>query len=374
MSVKETRAHIKKYFPMGSIMSRGNNTPISVYSIDPLVFRTFWSLKGEAMVAEGSFDRSLAEHIAKIVSINNSCRICITAHAMMETAAGLAYKKSRCDFDSTSVSTQSTQKSVQKSLDASFREKVLDYAKAVHKATIQENDDRLTADFPNLDNTIKAEIAMVVFLNEHMNRVTKIIFGDTLSSAMLPVPKKMAKALESKRSVRIMTRLMAPILKHRFKKRVKGGFTGSLFGNEALAEEDIPVHMRGILHAGKGRAASMQRWIQAVHVLPHQEPLCSLVNDDILKSVQEVQKQMRGVCLSPKVVSSFLDETVQTVARTEQERAIILALIMTQNMPGMMNQSIEWQQIQKTLGRDCARLLVIWWSMKITLDQAKGLE
>jgi len=63
-------------------MCRGSNSPISLHSVHPLVYRTVWSLIGETMVAEGSLDRNLAKHIAKVVSMNNSCPICITAHEL----------------------------------------------------------------------------------------------------------------------------------------------------------------------------------------------------------------------------------------------------------------------------------------------------
>jgi len=65
---------------------------------------------------------------------------------------------------------------------------------------------------------------------------------------------------------------------------------------------------------------------------------------------------------------------MQDLVSHPQQHCVVLALIMTRNMPGMMHQSKNWLQVQDTLGNDTARLLVIWWSMKVSLEQAKGLE
>jgi len=359
------------------MMCRGSNTPLSLHSVDPLVFRTVWSLMGEAMVAEGSLDRSLAECIGKFVSISNSCRICITAHSMMETAAGLAKKrvKKRSYSEVSTLPSQSSH-TVDMSSESTFREEVLDFARAVHKATVQGEDfcDD-TTDFSHLSERTKAEVAIIVLLYQHMNRVINIMLGDTLTHAMFSVPERLAKALESKGFMRAIKGVATRLLKSQFKKRIKGGFTDSLFVNDRLDnKQDIPDHLQGIYQAGKGRSTAIQRWIHVVDNLPNQEPLRSLLSADLLDKVNTIQKNTQGVCLSPQCVSRYLDKQAQCTTKTPKDRAVVLALIMTSNMPGLMNPSLEWHQVQTTLGKETARLLVIWWSMKVALEQAKGLD
>jgi len=78
---------------------------------------------------------------------------------------------------------------------------------------------------------------------------------------MFGVPKQIAKAMESNRVMRLINRLAVPFLKTNFQKNVKEGITSIRSAKEAMKEDYIPLHLQGILHAGKGRSQALQRWI-----------------------------------------------------------------------------------------------------------------
>ena len=117
-------------------MGSGNNTPISLHSVHPLLFATVWSLIGETMVAQGFLDRSVCEQIAKQVSITNRCPICITAHAMMQAAAVNAAAEAREARKREAPGALSmTEMDDESSSRATLQAEAIEYAKLVHKAT-----------------------------------------------------------------------------------------------------------------------------------------------------------------------------------------------------------------------------------------------
>ena len=71
-------------------MSKGSGNPITVHSIEDEVFAIVWSFIAEAMIPEGEISRYTRESIANLVSTMNECPMCVTAHAMMSSAAKLA--------------------------------------------------------------------------------------------------------------------------------------------------------------------------------------------------------------------------------------------------------------------------------------------
>ena len=48
-----TRLSIKKYFPMGSVMSKGKNNPITLHSVNDDLFARVWALIAETMCVTG---------------------------------------------------------------------------------------------------------------------------------------------------------------------------------------------------------------------------------------------------------------------------------------------------------------------------------
>jgi hypothetical protein len=73
-----TRKSIKKFFPLGPIMSKGSNNPITLHSVNEEVFPRLWSFMAEVMVVEGVLPRSVKEEIALLVSMKNHCPMCVT--------------------------------------------------------------------------------------------------------------------------------------------------------------------------------------------------------------------------------------------------------------------------------------------------------
>lgn len=403
-SLADTRASIAKYFPMGSVMGGGQNSPISLHSVHPLLFATVWALIGEVMVGQGVLGRPVGERIAKEVSITNRCPICITAHAMMEVAAMQAAREeerrqnnnynnssSRKSSGEGSVAsrTSSTMDNEASNSDATTvaaveAEDAIQYAKVLHQETQRAAQGNTittttTTSFPSLDERAKAEAAIVVLLFEHMNRVVSVIMGEAMSTAMFGIPEVVAGPMESETFMGKMNRwIMGPLLRGHFRKdkTPPSGFTAKLFDEKVTGEQTVPLlpsHLQGAVRAGPGRCRALVRWNVVVEAVATEEPIRSLVTPASMAKIAAVRKDLESVCLSPRVATSHLADCVQDVPE-ERQRAALLGILLVSSVPKLAHRSEEWKQVQQVLGVEVARTVVIWWSMKLSLEQAKGLE
>jgi hypothetical protein len=171
-----------------------------------------------------SFSRmysSTKEEVATLVSNNNTCAVCSTAHALMSAAAVNAERKLRSELSDGELETHG---------------QGLAYAEMLQKATHGKGTlltgAQATDEFPRLNGKARAEVALVVMLFEHMNRACSSIMGEKMSTAMFGIPVPIAKRIESKRVMAVVNRMMAPFLSGGIQKPLKAGFTESLFKDE----------------------------------------------------------------------------------------------------------------------------------------------
>ena len=79
---KQVRKSIKKYFPLGQIMSTGQANPITLHSVNEDVFPRLWSFMAEVMIVNGELQRSTKEAIGEMVSSKNQCPMCVTVSVL----------------------------------------------------------------------------------------------------------------------------------------------------------------------------------------------------------------------------------------------------------------------------------------------------
>jgi len=79
--VKKTRQSIKKFFPMGGMMSKGNANPITLHSVNEDVFPRLWSFMAEVMVVNVELPRSTKEAVGELISSRNQCPMCVSVGA-----------------------------------------------------------------------------------------------------------------------------------------------------------------------------------------------------------------------------------------------------------------------------------------------------
>jgi hypothetical protein len=141
-----TRKSIKNLFPLGFVMLRGCNNPVTVHYADDDAFARVWSLIAETMVAKGELSRNMKEKVADLVSKKNHCPICVTAHSMMVV-----------------VTDSKAQGSDDANCTAEYHNQVMEYAERTDdlaRTRTQPGSQNETEDdlFSLLNDTAKAEI------------------------------------------------------------------------------------------------------------------------------------------------------------------------------------------------------------------------
>ena len=270
---RATRRSIKMSLPLGDIMASGTDNPITIHSVDDEVFAGMWSFIAETMVVTGDLTRATKEAIAVLVSERNKCPVCIKAHSMM----GIVATK-------VEVRQASKKRGAQHNEEVNNQrchEQALQYAKfLIDKVNLRQSMGNVlttssaqpvspcTKDrgFSDLKESAKAEVALVVALFLHVNRVVSAIMGEEMSTAMMRVPRAAARVMERKGAVKAMSRMMSPLLAGTFKASHESGFTECLFPKQkgGIDKIKLPVGLQNLVLAGHERAKAMSRLVQWV--------------------------------------------------------------------------------------------------------------
>jgi len=83
-----------------------------------------------------------------------------------------------------------------------------------------------------------AEVALVVMLFDHLNRVVSAVMGEEMSTTMFSIPRSIAKTMEKPGLVRRMSKWMSFLLSRPFKAENPPGITRPLFQDEKKEEHE----------------------------------------------------------------------------------------------------------------------------------------
>lgn len=375
-----TRSSIKEHFPLGTVMSTGSNNPITLHSVDDELFAGMWSFIAETLVVTRDLPRATKEAIAALVSERNECPVCIKAHCMMEICA--------TKVDDHNDDTQHAQ--------ALNYAELLIYEVNAQRATCVDLSGRvnLKAKPEGIDTSCwngqlsegaKAEVALVVALFMHVNRVVSAIMGEEMSTAMMNVPRGAAKVLERIGAVKAMSRAISPFLANTFRAQQDEGFTNHLFDSDSTDEKvQLPKGLQNLMLAGHERARAVSRLVQWVAYYESDLMLEGDVFDyDMVRFIDEKTRScnIRDDLESPKaaliwvegVVGRAMDEIHQGESGEPVEdckMALTTVLILVSLAPKAIFQSEPWKILVKRWGEKTARSIVVFWSLRTTLKEA----
>jgi AhpD family alkylhydroperoxidase len=368
---KQTRKSIKKYFPLGQIMSQGQNNPITLHSVNETAFACLWSFMAEVMVVEGELPRSIKEAVALLVSEKNACPMCCSAHRMMGVAAKRAERSQRM--------TQEEKKHYEELYLQS-----MDYAEALildtftfHVQATKNLDVVPDHGYELLNDMAKAEIALVVLLFCHMNRIISAVLGETMSTAMFSVPEGAAKKMEAPSVMKIANKLMAPFLAGSMKSKRAAGITASLFKQGSTSLNLLPPHLRAAGLAGEERANALERlvlWSQFYEQYLKEQGIVTQEVIDLLDN----PSQGPPSSLSPSKLAYWATTDMKKLIRAslpQDERGQDIANIFTlvAYSPQSVYNSIHWKEMVKAQGAEQAKALVVFWSLRESVKRAQGL-
>jgi AhpD family alkylhydroperoxidase len=375
---KQTRKSIKKYFPMGGLMSQGQGNPITLHSVNENIFACLWSYMAEVMVVDGDLPRSTKEAIALLVSEKNECPMCCSAHKMMGAAAEHAEKWSIKD-------------PVKKKHKHEVHTQAMDYAEMLILETIKINPHKSPEEPINMDDAsnahllydkltekAKTEAALVVLLFFHMNRIISAVLGEQMSRAMFSVPEGAAKKIEAPAVLNIMNKLMAPLLSGSMKSKRKPGITAGLFTHGSSALNHMPKHLQGATLAGEERSNALERLV----VWTNSYQLHLMTNNVVpLQVIELLDNPSKGPPpgLRPSKVAQWATVDMRRMIREsfpndERSQDIANVLCLVSYTPQSVYKSAHWKDVVKTMGDQQAKTVVLWWSLRETIARAQGLQ
>lgn len=371
-----TRRSIKRVFPLGSIMSKGSNNPITLHSVDDDIFVRIWSLIAETMVVTEELSRPTKEAIAMMVSERNNCPVCITAHCMLGAAASRVREKEHKDISGTSNPED----------DHMRHKQALDYAGLVFDAITHQTGLKQTENprkFSRLNDVAKAECAVVVLLFLHINRVVSVILGEEMSTAMFSMPRAAARVMEKRSVVKAMNRFMSPLLSSTFQIKHEAGLTRRLFPEEGYlgAQVPMPQHLQWVLLAGIERSDALARihqWVKGFEKLTliHKE----IVSKSLIQFLEDWKTAPPNASISflqSDLVLEWAEHSLPDLMEAwgdldnPASQAIAWVLVLTTYAPNTVYQSTYWCTLVEFMGENMARLLVVWWSLRHTLNSTQ---
>ncbi|CAB9505701.1 expressed unknown protein [Seminavis robusta] len=354
-SSEATRKSIKKYFGLGGLFAMGNNGPFTMHDVDPDLFPTIWSFIAEVLETEVGLNRLVMEELSIFYSKKNDCPICIFAHTLLEEAAKAV------DDEDVKISSQARA-----------------YAETVYMATTLgepiPDTDQLVKMYPDLSETNRAEIAIVLLVYQYMNRVVRALLGEHVSTAMFGIPRPVAAVVENENGYWFYKKVLKPILSQGMKKKGEPGITLNLFPKEA-ADFELPFHLADAELAGHERARSLARLYSLIDKL-YNSKISKIVSSKVIAILDDPDNQApKGVGTTKYWAMVHMPDQVfkkQLSEKIDQRVAQVLLLI--DIMPDALMESSCWKKARKQLGDEQARLIVFWWALRCTLVmQAKGL-
>lgn len=350
--VRKTRKSIQKYFQLGKVMSIGQDNPFTIHAVDEEMFRCFWSLFAETMVVDGALKRPTKEKISVLVSKKNDCQVCLIAHHMLKQ---ISDRVSEEEADP-------------------YLEDALVFAEEVLMASHSRRDITIPAN-TSLTVEAQAEVALIVLVKTHMNRTTSALVGEQLSTAAFGVPRVVAKRMESKGTVNVFSKLLAPFLARGIKAKYEPGITRNLFKHVSDDHLTLPSYLQGALQAGSERGLALARMYAGLNSIYETRLKGNIIPRTVVDFLDGV---VPPAGTSPGQISSWIlvnmRKPIAAALSDENHQSLAALLLFVAHFPKSLQRLTQWDQVVKRLGIQDAKLLVLWFSMRFTILNAKGLE
>ena len=347
----QTRKAIKKFYP-GQSTGKDMTNPITLHSVNDDLFPRLWSFLAETMIAPGELSSATKEAIA--------FRVTSSKNALVRRIPPSSDKGANHDRDP----------------EAELRKQALEYSEALLAAT-----DNACASSP-LNKTARAETALVVLLFQHLSRSMTAVLGEQRkSSALMSVSFRSKERSSDSHGVKgVVQRMISPMMSNSTK--AKPGMTSPLFASFAngsfssLSMDALPAHLQEASHVGEDCASALARLVDWVECYETQ-----LLTEDVLTEevLQLLQDAVPPAHLKSHQMAQWVSVDLRPTLNALQgdgdlHQDIARVFLMVQHSPESVANCSGWKGLNKALGKDKAITLVLWWSLRITLEQARGLR
>lgn len=400
---RSTRRSIQKHFPGGSSTASGSDDPITLHSLDDELFANIGSFIAETMVVTGDLTRATKEAIATLISKRNGCQLRTKTNSLMEMFADKvearqarrASKKSHRKREEEDANSRSQIQSPSQHSQALEYAGVLMYE--INRRRSQSNDIPSVSavqmpsgmdgkSFSELKDSTKAEITLVYVLFMHFNRVAHAITGDGISTVKMKMPRDEARVMQTTGVVKAVGRTLFASLSKKFTVYHKHGYTEHLFqrhedrGRESKIK--LPPGLATVRLAGHGRASAVSRLVQ--WVTRYESDLLlqgDLFDYDVLRIVESATSHFQVSLDSHEEALTWVENTLRAKVESEMEdgeqnewkEALVVVLVLVALSPRAVYQSKTWKALVSHIGTSRARSIVVYWSLRTTLQEASFL-
>ncbi|CAB9514512.1 expressed unknown protein [Seminavis robusta] len=342
----QTIKSIKKFSPSPA-MAKGATNPLTLHAVNDDLFPRLWSFLAEIMLVEGSLFPSTKEAISWMVNSKYS-------GAATPSSNNSSNKKNKIvDPFEMAIHAEALR----------YAERLLNDQDELGSSSNWQNNQTSC-----LSRSGRAEAALVVLLFSHLNRTTTALHGEQgISTAMANVSPSQCDGSSSSKNM-----LKRMISKSQQPKSLKAGFTSPLFSSTSSAANrgTLPEHLRGSAFAGDDCAIALGRLVAWVDSYEEQLLAKGVLTSEILQILNDDS----NVPMAP-----FAPETapwskkLQTLDGTHAQD-LTHALLLVSYAPESVPDSAAWASLNQTIGNDNATAMVIWWSLRLTLQGAQGLH
>ena len=400
---RSIRRSIQKRFSLGNSIASEADNPIALHSVDDELLASIGSFVAETMVVTEDLTRATKEAIAALISKKNGYQTCTQAHSLVEIVANKvearqtrrASKKNRrkCDEDSANTRSQIQH--------PSQHSQALEYANLliveIDRWRSQSNnmpsfsamETPFGIDgkrFSELKDSTKAEITLVAILFMHFNRVVNAITGEEMSTATMKMPRSGARVVETKGAVKAVGRMISPSQNKKNKVYRKHDYTEHVFPRheDSIKESHIklPPGLKTVRLAGHRRANAVSRLLQ--WVARYESDLLlqgDLLDYDVLRIVDSATSHVQITLDSHEEALKRVKDTMRVTLESEMEadepsewnEALVAVLVAVVLKPRAVYQSKPWKVLVSQVGTSRARSIVVYWSLRTTLQEASFL-
>lgn len=371
-SSQKTLKSIKKYLPHHPVSTKKehkNRNPITLHSVNDDLFPRLWSFLAEVMVVTGDLAPSTKEAIA--LKVNNASKSTLGRRMPCRTKSTPNNKTSAAQ-------------------EHQLREQqVLQYADTL----LQKGDESL---YPLLNKAAKAETALVVLLFRHLNRSSTAIMGQQRkSTAMMSVSfrseRRNSAPANSGGMRSVVSRMMAPMTTCS-SKAVKPGITSPLFHNSISSllfnsntttgssspngnDNCLPANLQNARHAGDECANALGRLVAWVEVYHSKLQKNGVLSPDMLMVLQQSvpPSDLRSHHIAQWISTDGPVRQAIYSLPSGTSQDLVKVLLLVSYSPESIPNSIWWVALCKSMGKDAATTVVLWWSLKLSLEEARGL-
>lgn len=354
----KTRKSIKKFYPNGQV--NDNTNPLTLHSVNDDLFPRLWSFLAETMIAQGELPSTTKEAIAWRVNAGKST---LTRRLPPPSKKHTMSQEEKTEVDQ--------------------KEEALQYTELLLSFSNKNGND--VTSFPLLSNAAKAETALVVLLFRHLSRSMTAVLGEQRKSMAL---QSVSFRLSAQRRDSGMRGVVQRMIRSSATStpQTKPGLTSPLFAstgggwannssNSFFFNDGLPEHLQDAFLVGEDCANALGRlvaWVDSYEIVLLGE---NILTEGVLELVEETvpPPNIRSHKIAQWVSAELSPTPNELRGEGDLSRDIARVFLMVQCSPESVANCSWWKDLGTVLGKDKATTLLLWWSLRITLEQAKGL-